>query len=136
MNQQEMLQKIGDWIAKTTEQISDFAAKEVPPFILEYLQWKFWENVVGIVQYGLLVILSAILAFISYKWTVKLNKVSSNGDAAFATFIMCLAFSLVVLFYGVGGFPSDNIKDCIQIKIAPKVYLVEKAAELYKQSKQ
>ncbi len=127
-----MLEKVSNWIAKTTEQIGDFAAKEIPPFITEYLQWKFWENAGGIAQYVIMIVFFTTLSIVGYKVARKYKDIE---EFLIASVIVSVA-SAVVGFIGIfAGFPAENIKDCIQIKIAPKVYLVEKAAELYKQSK-
>jgi hypothetical protein len=45
---------------------------------------------------------------------------------------VCLSAALLALML-VFNFPYDEIKDMIQINIAPKVYLLEKASELIKQ---
>ncbi len=131
--QQELLQKVGDWIIKTTEQIGDFAAKEIPPFITEYLQWKFWENVMAIVQYGSAIGICTIFSIICYKVA---RKYKNNEDVMIPAVIGSVASAVMGFLFLIITFPTENIKNCIQIKIAPKVYLVEKAAELYKQSKQ
>lgn len=132
MNTELLAGKVVDWVAKTTEQIGDFAAKEIPPFIHEYLTWKFWEAAIGAIYLLIPCLICAVLliCFAKKVWLWAIKYLDESG---------ALSILVPVLFYGVcmavffGNFPKSEIKDMIQIKLAPKVYLVEKAAELYKE---
>lgn len=139
---EDLLQKVSDWIVKTTEQIGDFAAREIPPFIHEYLQWKFWECIINISVHLILVVFIVGLAITLHKtvkflWNKHLN--GSRGDSwdfgAILSAVLGVAALLSLSIAWILHFPVQDIKDCIQIKIAPKVYLVEKASEIYKGSK-
>lgn len=140
MNQNELMQKVAEWISKTAEQIGDFAAKEIPPFIHEYLTWKFWENAVGVVfhfllLFAILIALALVVFGIKKLWALAKRDRGSEWDVV-ATMLSIFGplFIIINLGFWIGNFPTDKILDCIQIKIAPKVYLVEKASELYKQN--
>lgn len=141
MDQQELLTKVGNWISETAQQIGDFAAKEIPPFITEYLTWKFWENVTYISVHfvagiGIILFTTIMWMLIKLMWKkhgeTKFN--NWNEGAISSTIFSIIAIGILTIFWII-KFPLHNIMNCIQIKIAPKVYLVEKAAELYKTNK-
>lgn len=133
MNEQ-LLNKVADWIIKTTEQIGDFAAKEIPPFIGEYLTWKFWEASCNVFFWSIPVLITLIIAIKLYKPAKKLTIEELDNSAGTIMFLTVLPYAAWV-FAICASFPYTSIKDMIQIKVAPKVYLVEKAAEIYKQNK-
>lgn len=142
MNQQELLVKVSDWIAQTAQQVGDFAAKEIPPFITEYLTWKFWQNAVPVICHLSALIIPAIaipLCIKAIKVCWEKKKACSYSDweiPAILLTILGILGSCAFVATWCSNIPLDNITNCIQIKVAPKVYLVEKAAELYKQTKQ
>jgi hypothetical protein len=127
INQQmkdELQTKMITWVENSAQQISDFAAKEVPPFIKEYLEWSFLMNVIDISLYFLVVItVGCVLIW----WLRKLLE-WDNGSVSYVPLV------IVSGFYGllsIGIFCDSTygkIKDCISIKYAPKVFLVNKAA--------
>ena len=41
-----------------------------------------------------------------------------------------IALNVISILLAVCNFPDEQIKDMIQISIAPKVYLIERAAEI------
>lgn len=141
IEKEEVMQKLGDWIAKTTEQIGDFASREIPPFIHEYLQWKFYENVISIVFYFSVIIFMIGLIVATFKLSVygfKKHKENRHADwdaLHYISGIACLTLSILSLVFFPICFPLNSIKNCVQIKIAPKVYLLEQSVELYKKNK-
>lgn len=137
---EKLTEKVMDWVGQAAQQIGDFATKEIPPFITEYLGWKFWECIIHIVGYitveALLVIITIVMFKVAnFGWKKykeghnDYDLLSIGGTVVGAVFII---ISLVHLF---GNFPTQNLLDCVQIKIAPKVYLVEKASTIYKAAK-
>lgn len=123
-------EKVIQWIESTASKIGDFATEQIPPFITEYLTWKFWEAAFSASLY--LIVLAVAGVYLAYwkkiwAWTMKeLN--SSDGVSLLPTLLSAVGVSLLLIFQ----FPYDEIKDMIQISIAPKVYLLEKTAELIK----
>lgn len=134
---EQLLMKVGEWVSKTAEQVGDFAAREIPPFIHEYLTWKFWESAIGIFQYFIcgVIWITLIIAMIRFTMSAIKNAKadrSSDWDVAalvsgIISAIMCPVF-LISIFQ---KFPTENIKDCLQIKMAPKVYLLEKGTQIF-----
>lgn len=132
MNTELLSEKVVDWVAKTTEQIGDFAAKEIPPFIHEYLTWKFWEAAISAI-YSLipcLVCVVLLICFAKKVWLWTLKYLDESGGITILAPILFYGVCVVIFF---SNFPKSEIKDMIQIKLAPKVYLIERAAEIYKQ---
>ena len=123
-------EKVIQWIESTASKIGDFATEQIPPFITEYLTWKFWEAAFSASLYLILVAVAGVyLAYWKkiWAWTMKeLN--SSDGVSLLPTLLSVAALSALLIY----NFPYDEIKDMIQINIAPKVYLLEKASELIK----
>jgi hypothetical protein len=139
---EELLEKVGTWVATTAEQIGDFASREIPPFIHEYLMWKFWESIVNI---GIHIIILGIIAIgtfllnklVRFLWQKHLNG-GRNDNWDFGAIISGLLGTSALIGFVITwicNFPVEDIKDCVQIKLAPEVYLVEKAAEIYKNNK-
>lgn len=131
---EKLTEKVMLWVSTTAEQIGDFAAKEIPPFITEYLTWKFWENVLHIGLYGFAAVVFGLLLFGAYK-VVRWIWVRNFGGDDFVSYLSTIALIIVTIVYSVNlciNFPTQNLLDCVKIKIAPKVYLIEKAAELLK----
>jgi hypothetical protein len=129
-NQPTLQQQVFDYIKEAAEKIGDFATKEIPPFIEEFLRWRFFEA--GI-EALLLLILCILPVYVLLKWKTLLNwalKHQHNSDgfswAGFATAILA-SIGLLLL-----AFPLEQIKDMIQIQVAPKVYLLEQCAEYLK----
>ena len=123
-------EKVIQWIESTAAKIGDFATEQIPPFITEYLTWKFWEAAFSASLYLILVAVAGV--YLRYwkkiwAWNVK-HFDSSDGVSLLPVALSSICITLMLIF----RFPYDEIKDMIQINIAPKVYLLEKASELIK----
>ena len=124
----ELQTKVIQWIESSAVALKDFATKEVPPFIHEYLQWKFIEACCNSI---LLLIVSIPFAIIAYKCGKKFKQGLSGTIEEFLAyviggiFVACIAITSWVNM-------GIHVKEAIMIKLAPKVYLIEKTAELIK----
>lgn len=76
----ETQQKVLQWIQATTDKIQDFAIAEIPPFIHEYLNWKFWEAGIEIVVYVLVMVLIWTMHYIFGMKLWRLIKSFRNPD--------------------------------------------------------
>jgi hypothetical protein len=124
-------EKVIQWIESTASKIGDFATEQIPPFITEYLTWKFWEAAFSASLYLILVAVAGVyLAYWKkiWAWNVK-HFNNSDGISLLPVVLSAVILTLMLIF----RFPYDEIKDMIQINIAPKVYLLEKASEIIKQ---
>jgi len=134
MNTDKLQEQVIDYMKISINKIEDFTVNEIPPFIHEYITWKFYENLFPITLYVLflLILTLVVYKFITPLWRWAFNSSEKEGDPiyfigpAIATFLM----TVVVLF----TFPYDNIKNCIQIKVAPKVYLLEQVTKIIKEN--
>jgi hypothetical protein len=123
-------EKVIQWIESTASKIGDFATEQIPPFITEYLTWKFWEAAFSASMYLIVLVVAGVyLAYWKkiWAWNVKYFDIT-DGISLLPTLLSAVGVSLLLIF----NFPYDEIKDMIQINIAPKVYLLEKASELIK----
>ena len=121
-----MNQNIQNWIIEQASNVTNWANAEVPLVIQEFLIWNFYSGLINIV--GILVFLGIVFS-LCIKFKKNIIEIFKYDDFLFAVIsvitIALVIFPVIGLFY--------NVKDVIQIKVAPKVYLVEKAAELIKQ---
>jgi hypothetical protein len=129
--QNELQNKVVQWLELSAQAIGDFAVREIPPFINEYLQWKFVE---ALITGGGGFILSCILSVGVYKCARRAWRWITGDDCDPA--VVLIGFGALIGFIvniHLFIFSLTNLKDALQIKLAPKVYLIEKASELIKQ---
>jgi hypothetical protein len=127
----KLQEKVIQWIESTASKIEDFATEQIPPFINEYLTWKFAEAAFSASLYLILVAVAGV--YLRYwkkiwAWSVKYLD-ETDAISLLPVVLSAVILTLMLIF----NFPYDEIKDMIQINIAPKVYLLEKASELIKQ---
>jgi hypothetical protein len=121
-----------EWISSTAEKIGDFATTQIPPFINEYLTWKFTEALVTTSYVGGLLTILFVIFCLHIKRLVKWA-IESSEDTDGILLLVPIVFTIVTVGIIIGNFPIGEIKTMIQIKVAPKVYLIESAAQLIKQ---
>lgn len=120
------------WISSTAEKIGDFATTQIPPFINEYLTWKFMEALVTTTYKGGLLTILFVIFCVFIKRLVKWAAENAHDSGGFSVGLVGV-LTIVTIVIIIGNFPIDEIKTMIQIKVAPKVYLIESAAQLIKQ---
>jgi len=132
MKTEELSQQVFDYFTETVAKIGDFAAKEVPPFITEYLNWQFFNAAINVALW--IVPFLLFIGFLCFNlkkgnWAQK----ELNGEAVYPVISLLVSIGVSIGFL-LSFFAKtvDDIKDMVQIKIAPKVYLIEKAAEIVK----
>lgn len=123
--------KVIEWVEITAQKVESFTVEQLPLFIQEYLQWKFLENLFDIGAWVAFVILFAVIP--SY-WIIKLWKYSIDlVKKEDNPFIMVPALlTAVIVIPLIINTPLREAKDCVKIKVAPKVYLLDQAASLVK----
>lgn len=112
----------------------DFVSEQAPDVVREFCVWRFWESVIMAGFYiGLAVVLFFLFRYLSKKAAEAVKKCDSYdaGGFEFLT-VLLLALSIIVpcLFLGVGGL--SNVKNAVQVKVAPKVYIIEYVVDLAK----
>lgn len=128
METNKLQEKVVVWIEEAAKQVGDFAVQEIPPFIEEYLQWKFWEAAVE-TAVGMVALVPFIIALIYCKrfWNWTMKHIDPSDGIVLVPYIV---LNIICILVAVCNFPFEQIKDMIQISIAPKVYLIERATEI------
>lgn len=128
--QTDLQTKVWQWIESSAQAIGDFAVKEIPPFIHEYLQWKFYDAAFDAACRMIFVIIGLVMTCYFKKVMVWANKHADEEGGL--SYLAVVVFGFVTGVFVLGAFPNEQLKDMVQIKVAPKVYLIEKAAEIIK----
>jgi hypothetical protein len=103
----------------------DFSTEQVPLVVQEYLNWIFWSNL------ALLLLFITIFSFMVFVINQIRKRVSDDNatDCYFVMFFIGL-FSL---------FPLLGLMECgakaMKVKIAPRIVIIEKVADLVKENK-
>jgi hypothetical protein len=113
---------------QAVEKGSAFLMNQLPEVIQQLLWWKMWES---IVSNALIIVLFFLLPFIIIKKTWKKGMESFKRDA---TDEHGIALIIAFIWILIGTLPLGMGTDLtwLQIWIAPKIYLIEYAAELLK----
>ena len=129
METQEITLKVMEWLSAAANRVGDFAKEEIPPFIHEFLSWKFFEASID-AAWSLAYIIPILIFFFFYSkkawaWGIKYGE-ESDGVALLLPVVATGIASIGLLV----AFPLDEIKTMVKIKTAPKVYLIEEAANI------
>lgn len=128
METNELQTKLMLWLETAAQAIGDFATKEIPPFIHEYLQWKFFEAC----YYTILPVIGLLISVYILRYGIKLLS-SEKEYGGFEIFPVIGGSVLIPIALIATMFSAvPNLKTAVQIKIAPKVYLIEQASEIIK----
>lgn len=121
--------QVFEYIKEAAEKIGDFAQREIPPFVTEFLNWKFYEAL----AWALVWIVPVAIAFFGIlTWYIKRKKqIFSDEDEKFG-FLMVNLICLVVSGASFIPLCFVNLLCMLQILVAPKVYLLERTAEYLK----
>lgn len=106
------------WVKSAAGASGDFIAREAPLFVQEYLAWEFWSHLAGAAICLFFVTVAAGLLI------AGLRKFSESDG----WIPVCVVSGFVVLCVTPGIFV--NAYAAAKVKIAPRVVLVDKAAEL------
>lgn len=136
---EELQQKVFSWITEVTAKIGDWTCQQLPPFVNEYLQWKFFENLMycGISIAGLLLLLIGSIVFYKIaRWAYEKSDDGCEDVCVMATVangILGVVCGLALFGFLVQGNYIDHGMEAAKIKMAPKVYLMEQASKFIKQ---
>lgn len=106
---------------------AEFAAEQAPLVAQELIAWGFWDGVVGAVSSAL------VLMFGSYffvKFSIGLSRAikEDDDDGMFMNVLGLLP--IVILWFFAACRLLCNVSTIIKASVAPRVYLIEKIAEL------
>ena len=125
----ELQEKIYTWITEAAQKVGDWSSTEIPLFVTEYLQWKFVEAAMYTVVWAIAVAIVSPFIPSFKRWCFDKQVRKESDDISILIFVFVTIVSVAVATI---CFPYGEIKDMLQIHIAPKVYLLEKASELLK----
>lgn len=124
---------LSEWIKTSAGQVGNFVSEQTPLFIQEYLNWYFWDHAVTVGIFVILYIIVASLLLCNKKEFVR----SWDEDKMnVGTFIFMAAGIVGVI--GFIPFFFDGVpaaKEMVKVKVAPRIVLVEKIADLTKRLK-
>jgi len=112
----------------------DFVSEQAPQVVTEFLNWKFYEALIVLIP--CLVLLAGLVW-----WCIFFARYGSKYKWDFGNreSLIPLSFITGCLLFIVGGFASeaaiDKLKTVIQIKVAPRVYLIEYVVDAAKGEK-
>ncbi len=132
METNELQTKLVLWLENAAQAIGDFAVKEIPPVMHEYLQWKFFEAC----YWAIFPIICFIIGALIFRYGMKLIK-DPKCDYDGVEIVPSVIGAVVVFVATIAILASSvsRIKTAIQIKVAPKVYLIEQASDIIKGKK-
>lgn len=119
--------KIEDGVSKAV----DYGMKEVPQVITEFLRWRFWMHLMHALTSIIFGLIGMILLYLGITRGWKTSDfhpwVIGTIIGGFMTLIATIGF-----FAGPPNGPSglDHIMSCIQIGVAPRIYLIESISRL------
>lgn len=124
---QQRLTMYLDAIEASASKAGDFVVEQTPLLAQEYLAWEFWSSVMLCAASALvLVVLCAV--FLRVWWAVKAEKDFDFNDHPEMMFLV-----IPLLFVALGvGCVAHNGANAVKVKVAPRVVLMEKIAELSK----
>ena len=129
-----LTEKVFTWVGDKASDVSAWASEEIPLFIHEFLMWKFWENATEIIFYIFFLTLLVVFSAYSYrKWAKPLSKTEYKTRSDLQDFLLYVPLPVGLFFtacWFLFAFPKKEIKNCIQIKVAPRVFLVEETARI------
>ncbi len=99
-------------------------AKEQTPLVVnEFLIWKFWESLITGIAWMLIAIIALYCSFRLVKWAAKCIREDSDDILVLPVGIACIVL-FIPWFFSI-----SLLKESLQIKIAPRVYLIEYVAK-------
>ncbi len=102
----------------------DFVTEQAPDVMKQFLMWKFVASVIYASFTLLAIVTYGFIVFRVYKWEAS---ESCRGDF-FATPMMGIIGGMVCLFL-IGVVVIPNTMTAVEIKVAPKIYVIEYVAQ-------
>ena len=126
MKQEEILNKFAQKALSYLESAEAFTAKELPLYVKELLEFKFYESAISlggsVFIAGIMLLAALVLGVICKREARKNLNTRSEEVMAFAgAFAFCfLLFAFIPLVTA-----KDEVVELIKIKTAPRVYLID-----------
>jgi hypothetical protein len=118
--------KIGQWV----EEAEAFAREQAPLVVQEFLAWGWWKHALGAVATLAGLLLIAVIIKLVHRGHVRQREENAKNPRIFEPDGWGIAFfasSLIGSILGFIGltFSVWSAMVCVQITIAPRVYLLE-----------
>ena len=114
---------LAQWIKSAAEASGDFIAREAPLFVQEYSAWVFWSNLLMTLMF----IGFALSMLPAFRYVSRNKEAFSEPDVPYEL-VMTVLWAITLGFIAIGVTCFGRV--AIKAKVAPRVLLVEKAAEL------
>lgn len=137
MNEQ-MNNAIVEVINKVTSGVEgaiEFSKEQIPDVLEQLLMWNMCESIMWLVI-GLVLVVTSVKMF--FGWNSRKKVILSSDYCGEDKEDLQTIWWVVLIVIGVAGIPFViyNTLEIIKIIVAPKLYLLEYAADLVKQTKQ
>lgn len=109
-----------------------FAQEQAPLVIQEFLTWKFYEAGLDILMSLVILGILGIIYYIIHRWSKELESFDKTMTRGICSFLLFASF--IVLYHEGLMNIHTPVKTMIQIKVAPRVYLIEYVSEQVKQT--
>lgn len=136
---QEKLDKMWLWVEETAKRVGEFGSEQIPIFIHEYLSWHWTESFINCLIGFLMIIIPLIWAYKAGWGDMFIEKWEKRDEKGFSTGgltrhgIKSLILSIISVPLLIIGLHKVFMNtDWIKISIAPRVYLLDKAATMIK----
>lgn len=131
--------EFANWVKESAEKTQNFLEGEIPIVIQEYLTWIFWDNISTVLIWLFFFIIATVVQVYNLKASKKNIEDSNNHATSFwdhynSDSLQILQILLFISYFGlmmsffIGVVPS--VKNCIKVKVAPRIILIEKASDL------
>ncbi len=106
----------------------EMAKKEVPELAKEWITWRFYYHLINACVP--LVCLIMVMGWIVYWYKVNV-KARWDDEPSHAIFIVSAIFgSAIFIGLSISIFSEDHLSKLIQIKVAPRIYMIEEVSKL------
>lgn len=106
------------------EGVENIVITETPLVVQEFLLWHWWSSCIAASSCALFGIVSLVIFFIFFRKMIQ----DTKDDVA--PYVFGAAISIVISVFLIISSVNNTIT-CAKISVAPRVYLVEKAAEMF-----
>lgn len=111
------LTKYLDALEAGVTKAGDFVGDQAPEVAREYLLWEYWWHLIGVIVFGSLLLVAAIVIWRLWK------KFGHDDDCQFG-----LGMGGTMVMVGLITGTGVNLHHVIKVTVAPRVVLIERVA--------
>lgn len=119
------LDKFSEFISSAGNTTYDFASKEVPLFIQEYLLYNFWKSLLICISAVLIdILIMSVIGFFALKiWKYGKAEDETTEPHIVIPLVLCSVIMFLMLLMTHWDIVANS--QWLQIKLAPRVYMVQ-----------